>query len=161
MTLRASCTWGDGPDVLLVLEDDGEGDALMAYEDPYFPKPPKGGAAHGYIRKGSMCLTATNAEALGHQLINSAKQAWELNKEYAKHMENRRDEEKKKMIEWKNVPPGKPVDITKERKEALTESQWRNTPVEDLVCHDCPPETRAGCKYVDDPINKEECVICK
>jgi len=88
MTLKAICTWGNGPDVLLVLEDDGKGDALMAYEEPYHPKPPRGDSVHGFIRKGSLCLTANEAEMLAGQLLSSAKQSRELDETYKEWCEN-------------------------------------------------------------------------
>ncbi len=108
MTLEATCTWGDGPDVLLVLKNDGKGDALMAYEDPYHHPPPRGDCTHGYIRKGSICLTADQAEILGHQLIASAKQARDIDKEYAAHCEAHHKAQiksgiKKKILEWHNI----------------------------------------------------------
>ena len=148
MTLKASCTWGDGPDVLVVLDNDGKGDVFMPYEAPFHPEPPRGDPKHGYIRKGSICLTATDAEVLAAQLMDAAKQAHILDSEYAKHTAldmqrravNEVEEEKevrerrmklanlvnpflnKPKMEWKNVPPDKSEGVTKEEKEALTKS---------------------------------------
>lgn len=108
MTLKATCTWGDGPDVMLVLENDGKGDWLMAYEHPHHPTPPQGDCTYGYIRKGSICLTAEQAESLGHQLIEYAKQARDLGKEYAAHCKAHHKAQveldvKKKTMEWHNI----------------------------------------------------------
>ncbi|KKL06287.1 hypothetical protein LCGC14_2597540 [marine sediment metagenome] len=113
MTLTASCTWGEGPDVLMVLEDDGKGDALMAYEHPHHHPPPRGDCTYGYIRKGSICLTADQAESLGYQLIESVKQARGLDKEYTAHCEAHHkaqiESDMKKEIKWKNIPPDGPM----------------------------------------------------
>ena len=129
MTLKATCTWGDGPDVLMVLEDDGKGDALMAYEDPYHFPPPRGDCTHGYIRKGSICLTAERAEILGHQLIESAKQAREFDKEYAAHCEAHHkaqiESDIKKTMEWKDISP--------------------DTMCNDPKCHFMRPHTKGEC----------------
>ncbi len=139
MTLKASCTWGDGPDVLMVLEDDGKGSWFVAYGDPYYPALSRGNPTHGYIGKGSICLTADEARELGVELIRAWKEARDLNKEYNEHMEAgahrpqwkdtassspmdvRRSQFRPKM-EWKNVPPDKSEGVTKEEKEALTKS---------------------------------------
>lgn len=68
---KATCTWGDGPDVLLDLEDDN----FMLYEDPKHYKPPQGDPSHGYVTKGSMDLTADEARILAAQLEAAANQA--------------------------------------------------------------------------------------
>jgi hypothetical protein len=94
----------------MVLENDDKGDWLMAYEDPYHPTPPQGDCTHGYIRRGSLCLTADQAELLGYQLIESAKQARELDKEYGAHCKAHHKAQiesdiKKKTMEWKDISP--------------------------------------------------------
>jgi len=75
---KATCTWGDGPDVLLVLEDD----FFILYEDPKHLEPPRGDYVHGYVTKGSMNLTADEALALAGQLRKAAMLAKELEREY-------------------------------------------------------------------------------
>ena len=86
--VRASCTWGEGPDVLLIIKSR----ELMLYEAPYHHKPPKGDSTHGFIRNGSLCLTALEARKLAHELNKSARGAEELDrlcKEHDEQGENR------------------------------------------------------------------------
>ena len=71
---KATCTWGDGPDVLLSLEDDW----FVLYEDPKHQAPPRGDYQHGYVTKGSMDLTADEALALAAKLTEAANSAKEL-----------------------------------------------------------------------------------
>lgn len=91
--IRASCTWGDGPDVLLILE----GRELLLYAAPRMPGPdnvmnPITGSktnfgkklaekAQGYVNEGSLCLTAPEARALASELNAAAKQAEDMDKE--------------------------------------------------------------------------------
>lgn len=77
----ATCTWGDGPDVILALEDD----YFMLYEDPKRNKPPQGSPAHGYVTKGSMDLTADEARILAAQLEAAANQCLELDRTCKEH----------------------------------------------------------------------------
>ena len=70
MKLKATCTWGDGPDVLLV----NEGKLYMLYDDPSI----KDKAIHGYSLNGSICLTKEEAYKLANDLIMAAKNAEEL-----------------------------------------------------------------------------------
>jgi len=76
--IKASCTWGDGPDVLITLEDKPFILYLISKNRP----PPRGQWAHGYVSQGSMDLTADEAFALAHQLYASATAAQELDKSY-------------------------------------------------------------------------------
>ena len=63
--MRATCTWGDGPDVLVVLD----GKRLMCYENPdNFDK-----GVHGFIREGSFELTSTEALKLASDLLIAAR----------------------------------------------------------------------------------------
>ena len=68
----AVCTWGDGPDVLLVVEPAGP--AFMLLE------PPAGfdRCLHGYCGHGVIELTAAAARALAAGLLAAAERAEEL-----------------------------------------------------------------------------------
>jgi hypothetical protein len=68
---KATCTWGDGPDVLLTIEND----IFILYEDPKHLLPPHGDYAHGYVTKGSSDLTIDEALALSAQLKDAADEA--------------------------------------------------------------------------------------
>lgn len=81
LTIGASCTWGEGPDVLLVLD----GKPLVCYEDPKNDPPPRGQWKHGYVSKGSIDLTRNEALELAEQLFRAAAACRELDdglKEY-------------------------------------------------------------------------------
>jgi len=80
--IRAACTWGDGPDVLLILE----GKELMLYEIPYHHKPPLADGTYGFIKEGSLCLTTSEARRLASQLNQSAKEAEDLDTRYKEKM---------------------------------------------------------------------------
>ncbi len=66
--VNATCTWGDGPDVLVSLFDK----KFMLY-------PSTNVFVHG-----AFCLTATEAKALGNELIEAGKMASNLEK-FAEH----------------------------------------------------------------------------
>lgn len=68
--IRAVCTWGDGPDVLLVLE----GKKLICYHNP----KDEIHWIHGIISEGSMDLTAHEALELAAELIRAAEDAIKL-----------------------------------------------------------------------------------
>ena len=71
--MRATCTWGEGPDVVLSLE----GTSLVLGEHPDFNR---NRFLHGVITKGEIDLTADQAQELGNMLIDTAKQAkWNEN----------------------------------------------------------------------------------
>jgi len=72
--IKATCTWGDGPDVMLTFKDY----RFVLYEDPKHTKPPQGGYAYGYVTKGSTDLTADEALMLAARLIDAANAAKEL-----------------------------------------------------------------------------------
>jgi hypothetical protein len=69
--IKAECTWGDGPDVLLI--DDGE--PCMLYEAPTKLNEAK----YGYVEKWSMYLSSDQAKKLANELIMAAARADELN----------------------------------------------------------------------------------
>ncbi len=82
--MRAVCTWGEGPDVLVVIE----GTIVILYEDPKHTKPPRGDYKHGYVEQGSFDFTAEEAEVLGNQLLEKAKQARDMDKQLKEHFNN-------------------------------------------------------------------------
>lgn len=77
--MKAECSWGNGPDVLVVLE----GKPVMLYHKPHNLDE----ATYGYISEGSACLTAEEAEKLAQELLIAAKQAKNLNRELISHLE--------------------------------------------------------------------------
>jgi len=85
--MKAECTWGEGPDVLVVLG----GTPIMSYENPVNvsgDRPVTGEdtredvnlcwSTHGFIRQGSFDLTADEALQLAGDLILAANSAKEL-----------------------------------------------------------------------------------
>lgn len=68
--MKAECTWGFGPDVVLSLD----GSELVLSELPY----DKTRWIYGVVSKGSLDLTATQAEELAEQLLLAAKRVREL-----------------------------------------------------------------------------------
>lgn len=76
--MEATCTWGDGPDVLVVLG----GTEVIAYEHPRHNKPPRGDFKHGFITEGSFDLTADEAEIFAKDLMRAAKEARSLDESY-------------------------------------------------------------------------------
>jgi len=66
--IKATCTWGDGPDVLITLD----GLPFICHEDPKNDPPPRGQWVHGYVSKGSFDLTQSEARILAHELIMAA-----------------------------------------------------------------------------------------
>jgi len=77
--MRAECTWGEGPDVLVILE----GTRVMLYENPIDLNR----ATHGYVREGSFDLTIEEALVLAASLIVAAKTAIELDDSYQDYVE--------------------------------------------------------------------------
>jgi hypothetical protein len=75
--MKATCTWGCGPDVMLNLD----GHPMVLYEDPIH----KDKWVHGAVTKGSLDLTADEAEAFGFQLIEAARQAKALDELCEQH----------------------------------------------------------------------------
>jgi hypothetical protein len=69
--MKAECTWGEGPDVVLSLEDT----PLVLGEHPDFDR---NRFLYGVITKGEIDLTADQAHKLGIQLIDACKRIKEL-----------------------------------------------------------------------------------
>ena len=84
LDIGASCTWGDGPDVLVTLD----GQAFICYEDPKNDPPPRGQWVHGYVTKGSFDLTRNQALELAAQLFRAAGQAKDMDDSYAAHVKH-------------------------------------------------------------------------
>ena len=68
--MKAECTWGDGPDVLVMLN----GTHIMLYEYPKNYERFK----HGEVSQGSLDLTSDEALLLAGELISAANSAKEL-----------------------------------------------------------------------------------
>lgn len=68
--IKASCTWGDGSDVMVTLNNKN----FILYENPV----DRHHFIHGTVKKGSFDLTADEALSLGLQLIESARHAKNL-----------------------------------------------------------------------------------
>ena len=143
---RATCTWGDGPDVILDLKDD----TFILYENPIHVKS---SSIYGHVTKGSMDLTADEALELAAELEAAANNAKDLDSLCEEHDKM---EEQGKMIEMPNVPKyvGDPLS-EKDLKEILADH-----PLETLTCYECPH--RDTCKYVDDLYNIDgDCLAIK
>jgi hypothetical protein len=69
--MKAECTWGEGPDVLVILD----GTPMVLYEEPK-----KGTYVHGTCTQGSLELTAHQVEDLAKQLLRAAARAMELDR---------------------------------------------------------------------------------
>ncbi len=66
---KAVCTWGEGPDVLVSLEND----VFILFEEP-----DKSHFAHGVVTQGQMDLSAAEAERLAAELLIAAREARRL-----------------------------------------------------------------------------------
>lgn len=82
--MKATCTWGQGPDVLLELDGTG----VVCYEDPFNYPPPRGRYKHGIISQGSTDLTIIEAKALIASLTAAVKKADELYQSYEDYCDN-------------------------------------------------------------------------
>lgn len=141
---RVSCTWGDGPDVFLSLEDD----VFVLYEEPKHTKPPQGDYTHGYVTKGFTNLTADEALALADDLTEAAKQAKELDS-ICKDLD-KLESEKKRISKYVNYP------LSEKEMEEIN----MDYPLEALTCYEC--SHRGTCKYVDDLYNTDgDCLALK
>jgi len=183
--IDATCTWGDGPDVLLTFKDY----IFILYEDPRHSKPPQGGYAHGFVTKGSTDLTADEALILAAHLTDAANNAKELDRvcqehdeeddnqaralkvfkeiadEYAEYERNDGYTEEELLInsmcesnmrQMANVP--KYVDAPLSEKELM--EILADHPLDTLTCYECPH--RGTCKYVDDLYNTHgDCLATK
>ena len=90
--MKAECTWGDGPDIVMDLD----GKPMELLESP----GPIGRFTYGVVSKGLIDLTAEEAEALGVELIGAAREVRQLRqicKDHDAHVET------KKKMEWKNI----------------------------------------------------------
>ena len=85
--MKATCTWGDGPDVLVELKGTG----VILYEKPKHNKPPRGDFKHGFITEGSFDLTVEEAEIFGNELLLAAKQAREIISSYCEYMKGEKN----------------------------------------------------------------------
>ena len=74
--INATCTWGEGPDVLVTFERH----PFILYEDAKNDSPPRGQWKHGYVSIGSFDLTADEAIMLADQLKKAAEAAMELDR---------------------------------------------------------------------------------
>jgi len=80
--LSASCTWGDGPDVLLCVND-----RVVFLLEGVRP----GISIHGHVKKAQIDLTALEARKLAYSLLNAAKQTDELNESCKQYFEGIND----------------------------------------------------------------------
>lgn len=79
--IKATCTWGEGEDVLLVIE----GHNFMLYENPKkFDR-----AVHGIVENGSVFLTAEEAKQLASELLLAAKAVEELEEQLTLYMDDK------------------------------------------------------------------------
>ena len=78
--IKAECTWGDGPDVILGLS----GSKMILLEAPTVKD---GGFIHGTICEGNLDLTVEEALTLANELISAAYQANELEQTCKDHDE--------------------------------------------------------------------------
>lgn len=76
--IKANCTWGEGPDVMVVLEEH----PFILYEEPQHQQPPRGDYINGFVAKGSFDLTVDEAKALAIGLNEAARQAENQLQEY-------------------------------------------------------------------------------
>lgn len=71
--IRAVCTWGCGPDVLVSVD----GRTFLLFEDP----TDFNHWTHGVIRKGQLDFTADEAIEFANELLSAAKEAKFLEKQ--------------------------------------------------------------------------------
>jgi hypothetical protein len=82
--IKASCTWGDGPDILIIFENH----PVILHEDAKNDPPPRGQWKHGYVSKGSTDLTQAEARILAAQLICAADACKKIEDSYADWVEH-------------------------------------------------------------------------
>ena len=85
--INASCTWGDGPDVLVTFENH----PFILYEDAKNDSPPRGQWKHGYVSIGSFDLTADQAIKLSYELRAAARSARHLDKSIKEYESQHKD----------------------------------------------------------------------
>jgi len=71
--ITASCAWGDGPDVIVTLNDH----RFILYEDAVGHSK----YIHGFVEKGSFDLTAEEAFKLAEKLMNAGIAAQQMDKD--------------------------------------------------------------------------------
>lgn len=76
--MKAICAWGFGADVLVEID----GTTVVLYEEP----ANKDRYRHGSVTRGSLDLTADEAEDLANQLQLAAKAARDLDNSYVQSM---------------------------------------------------------------------------
>ena len=87
--IKVSCTWGEGPDVLVTFESH----PFILYEDAKNDSPPRGQWKHGYVSMGSFDMTADEAEKLSYELRTAARTARKLDRsirQYEAHHNNKK-----------------------------------------------------------------------
>jgi hypothetical protein len=77
--IKASCTWGDGPDILLIFNDK----PFICYENPIL-----GQWKHGHVTKGAADLTQQEARDLAASLISAADACKALEDSYEDYVAN-------------------------------------------------------------------------
>ncbi len=100
MGWKASCTWGDGPDVLVTLQPDSYkkgsrfNQGFVLYEDPILKAesnkdgmtpPQRGRYLHGAVESGSFDLTADQALELAASLTQAARAAKSMDESYERY----------------------------------------------------------------------------
>lgn len=80
--ITASCTWGDGPDVLLV--NGGKGYVIYRVKED--------GYISGVSSQGSMDLTVAEAEMLAYELLEAVRQVRDLENSYQELMEQEQND---------------------------------------------------------------------
>jgi hypothetical protein len=88
--VKASCTWGDGPDVMVTFskEKDGIIKPFILYENPTYGK-----WMHGHVEEGSFDLTAKEAIKLATELIAAVGSCKDLENQLKMYEEKRRGED--------------------------------------------------------------------
>ena len=143
--INATCTWGDGPDVMLTFDDY----IFVLYEDPKHQAPPHGDYAYGYVTKGSTDLTADEALILAAHLTDAANNAKELDRMCEEH-DKMEAAAKSNIRKYMNAP------LSENEIKEINE----NYSLETLTCYKCPH--RDTCYHVDDLYNIDgDCLTSK
>lgn len=83
--IKVSCAWGEGPDVILTLENK----PFMCYEPPTDLDK----AINGFVYSGSMDLTQAQARELAADLLTAANACAELDEAYENYVKSEQGEE--------------------------------------------------------------------
>jgi len=105
--MKASCAWGDGPDVIVSLE----GTKIILYEDPHENNHFK----HGIVSEGSFDLTSNEAIELAHSLLMAARVAKDLDLSYNDYVE--KEKRKERIKEAGKI-------LEQKRKDYLNDNIW-------------------------------------